>query len=146
MPQQEQVFMDEGEILVTNARIRLQGGKTFATANVTSVATKVRQLEAPPAPSKQGPGCLIAFGVMWALIGLGNLSSVTGFVVLAISAALIYGGWQWMSSLKAPARPNPEYVLMIGSASGESEGMVSMDEALVARISDAINDALISRG
>ncbi|HOF87608.1 MAG TPA: DUF6232 family protein [Armatimonadota bacterium] len=146
--QQEQVFLETSEILITNARIRLQGGKTFATANVTSVSTQIVEYPQPPEPSKKGPIIMIIIGALIGLSSLGNFGSNAGgaFFGLLIGAGLVFGGIQWYKSLKAPERERPDYLLMIGSASGELEGMRSKDQALIARVAEAINQAMIARG
>ena len=142
MSSQEQVFLQESDILVTSARVRLHGGKTFATANITSVSTEIKEY---PAPSKQGPGCVIAAGALLGLGGLGSLGSSSGGSIfgLLFGAAVVFAGIQWLKSIK---KPKPDYILMIGSASGEAEGMRSKDKALIERASNAINDAIIARG
>lgn len=48
----DKVFYDQGGITVTTTLITLAGGKTYATANVTSVSTEVIQ--------ESGGCCLLA--------------------------------------------------------------------------------------
>jgi len=140
--QQEKIIFQASDMLITNARIRLQGGKTFSTANVTSVQTTIHEY---PEPSKAGPIWLIVIGIFFGLGGFGSIGSSLGggFFLLLIAAALILGGVMWIKSI---VREKPDYILMIGSASGETEGMRSKDQSLIARVSDAINDAIVARG
>jgi hypothetical protein len=146
---EEREFFRSGEVLVTNTRVQLGGGKTFALANVTSVSTQIIQ---PPAPPRSpAAGCattLIAVGVIGALLGLVGMGGSVGgglLVLLIFGALPIWLGVLWLRSAR-PKPTKPEYALMIGSASGEREGMRSADPDLIARIADAINAAIVSRG
>lgn len=138
----EQEVFQEGDILVSTARIRLHGGKTYSTANVTSVSTKITEY---PNPSKQGPVVLMGIGGVLGLIGLGSLGDnvVGGAFWVLVAAAVVYGGFLWFRRIR---KPEPDYILLIGSASGESEGMQSKDKGLIQRVAEAINEAIVARG
>lgn len=142
MSSQEQKIFQEADVLVTTARISLHGGKTYATANVTSVSTKIREYSNP---SKRGPLILMGIGILLALGGLSSIGGnfVGGALWTLVGAALAYGGFLWFKSIK---KPKPDYILLIGSASGESEGMEAKDEELIGRVADAINKAIVARG
>jgi len=139
----EQRFFDDCGVLVTSARIEFPGGKTFATANVTSVSTEVVQ------PPKQSAGCqtlLIVAGVLGALFSLVVMQHGAGtglLLLLLIGGAPIALGVWWLTKLKPPL---PTHVINISSASGEVEGMRSTDRQLIEHITGAIKDAIVARG
>lgn len=114
----EQVFLREGDIMVTKARF-VTPGQTFAMSGITAVRTGV----APP--NRTGPWILIGVGVCCAW-GLGTIP--------------IIGGIVWMVKQK------PEYVVFLASASGESGAYASKDQDFVRRVADALNEAIIARG
>lgn len=139
----EEVFFSGGNVLVTNTRIQFAGGKTFATANITSVWNEVIQ---PEKPSTGGPVKVIAAGCLGALFGLIGMggSALGGFMILLLfGAAPIALGILWLRSIR---QPEPWHVIKIGSASGEQEGMRATDRRVIAEITEAINKAIVARG
>ena len=130
-------FFSAGEISVTSTLVTLAGGKTYATANITSVTTEVEEPEAGCAQGLMGCGGFVA------LVGLILMCSGEaggGFVVLLLAAGVIVGGVHWRKSLR------PQYVLKIASAAGEVEGMRSPDRELVESVNTAIRQAISVRG
>ena len=140
----EQVFLQERDVSVTSTLVALSGGKTYATANITSVSTAV--VPAPP-PNIGCPIVLLAIGAFGAMIGL--LTMVLGEVgggllaLFFLGGVPIGGGILWLVNTKKPVET---YALMIASAAGETEGMRSADRAFVARVADAILRAIAARG
>ncbi|MBP8952467.1 MAG: hypothetical protein KBI47_08760 [Armatimonadetes bacterium] len=139
---EDHVFYESDGISVTSTLVTLMGGKTYATANITSVSTE----KVTPPPRSVGCqiiliiigalGVLGAFGVMGGDVG-------SGFGALVVSGGVLAGGIFW---LKATKTPQPTYVLKIASASGEAEGMRSSDRQLIADVSSAIMKAIAARG
>ncbi|HLZ60106.1 MAG TPA: DUF6232 family protein [Ktedonosporobacter sp.] len=121
----EQVFFSENGVNITNARA-VVGGKTYAMSNITSVTMAKKKIN-------------IFLLVVLGLIGLGSLSvigqsPIVALVILAICAALIY------------FLVKPSYRVILGSASGEAEALVSSNRTQIERIVSAMNDAIIKRG
>jgi hypothetical protein len=125
---EEQVFLQEGDVSVSNARATL-GGKTYAMANITSVAMAVT-----PASRKLG----IIIAIVGFLIFLAGASNSTGGALFGI--LVLAGG----TALAAMAKAT--YVVRLGSASGEADGLTSKDRAFIDRIVGALNKAMVARG
>jgi len=132
---EEQVFLNEGGVYVTNSRV-VVGGTTYSTANITSVSTT---------KTPASPGCAFA------LIGFGCLGFVSGLMFLANDTSgaigalifwvlIIAGGVSWLRKLK------PTFHVILASASGESKALNSKDEAFVDQVAGAVNQALVHRG
>ncbi|OQC36126.1 MAG: hypothetical protein BWX64_02198 [Acidobacteria bacterium ADurb.Bin051] len=132
----EHVFLNEGNIYVSNTKIVLTG-TTYATANITSVAARIT-------PPKQGCAItLIIVGVLSVLGALGSFGSAgagESVVAVGFAAAILAAGVLWLRALK------PTYHVFLASASGEVQGLSSKDEALVDRVVAAITDAITHRG
>ncbi len=131
----EQALLQEGTVQITDKRAVLSG-KTYSMANITSVSS----LELKPTVAL--PGVLIALGVVSLILYVVLLASdqnVTGLLILGL--LLGGGGAVWYF-----AKGGTKYVVRIGSASGEVDGLVSSDQAYVERIVKAMNDAIVLRG
>jgi len=127
----ETIYYQDGSITVTNARAVL-GSKTYAMANITSVSMG-------EIPANRTPGILVA------VIGLAILACsasagsdgaggiIGGLVVAGFGAFLAYAA-------------KTQYVVKIGSASGESNALTSKDREHIQKIVNAINEAIIKRG
>jgi len=124
----ETKFFEQGEVLVTNARL-VKGGQTFAMAGVTSVRTAVE------APSKKGPAILIVIGIIFFLAGLASSVGVVIFGLILVAAGI----W-WLTTIK-----NIYHVILV-SASGENKAISDNNQEYVGGIVTAINEALIHRG
>jgi hypothetical protein len=132
----ERVFLNEGNLYVSNTKIVLSG-TTYATANITSVAKRFTP------PSR---GCAIALIILGALGFLATLvafkaaeagQSVGGIFVAVL---ILASGILWFRTLK------PTYHVVLASASGEQQGLSSKDNALVDRAIAAITNAITHRG
>jgi len=132
----EQVFLDDMNIYVSNTRVVL-GGTTYATANLTSVSKRF---------TPASKGCAIALAAVGILCTLGSLGTVfskdfgSGLVMFLIFGAIAAVGILWLRSLK------PIYHVILASASGEQEGLSSKDHDLVNRVVSAITSAIAHRG
>ncbi len=130
MAEEVSIYRD-AQIQVTNLRAMLPG-KTYAMANVTSVAVFTQS-------ASKAPGILLAiFGGLIVLIGLPSsdvrgCAFFFGFVLLAIGVA-------YASSQKTV------YWVRIGSASGETNALSSHDYDHISRIVNAMNEAIVQRG
>jgi hypothetical protein len=133
---EEQIFLNENNVFVSNTRVILHG-TTYATANITSVAKR---------RTPANTGCaviLIVFGVMAVLVALTGFAGDNpggAFGGLVISGAILAAGIFWLRSLK------PTYHVYLASASAERHGLSSQDQALVDRVTNAISDAITYRG
>ena len=118
-------FYKDNEVSVTNARF-LVSGVTYAMSGITSV-TKLRH----PA-KKSGAIWTIIIGIIF-LFFSGALFKVSGFLLIAL------GIWIF-TQLK------DDYIVILKSASGESEALTSRNEAYIDTVISALNDSLIHRG
>ena len=132
----EHVFLDEGNIYVSNTKVIL-AGTTYSTANITSVSKRF---------TPANKGCAVLLTVLGALLTLGSLGPLfskdfgAGLVMLLVCGGITAIGYFWLQSLK------PTYHVVLASASGEREGMTSKDHDLVNRVISAITDAITHRG
>ncbi len=136
------IFNREG-VVVTTARVTLWEGKTYSTANITSVRTDV----IPPPPVSTGcQTTLIVIGVIGCLIGFGVMTSSvsSGLATLLFAGGVPLAlGILWLKSLK---RPLPTYRVLISSAAGEQEALRSENQAFIADVANAIIGAIAMRG
>ena len=127
----ETTYYQDGGITVTNARAVL-GAKTYAMANITSVSMG-------EIPANRAPGVVVAL-IGLAIAGCSASAGsdatsgiVIGVIVLGIGIAIA-------------AAVKIQYVVKIGSASGESNALVAKDKEYIQKIVNAVNEAIIKRG
>ena len=129
---QERTLFQEGDVQITDKRVVL-GSKTYSMANITSVSTvEVKPMVALPI-------VMIALGGISIIVYIYMLTeaeSVTG--LLALGLILGGAGGIWYASKRGSI-----YIVRIGSASGEVDGMISKDRNLIDRIVKAINNAIV---
>jgi hypothetical protein len=118
----EKVFFEEGSIKVTNSRF-IAGAQTYAMSGVTSVRSAVHL------PKRTGIYILGGVGLLMLVGG----AEIAGILALGIAVAL------WFVN-------KPKYSVALTSASGETDAHLSPDQDLIARIVNAINEAIIHRG
>jgi hypothetical protein len=121
---QETTFLAGNDVSVTNARFIAQG-QTYAMSGITSVQSFRQD------PSRKGPIILAIVGGL-ALLG-GGTSSVVGLLLMAGAAA-----W-WLTT-------KPEYSVLLNSASGEAKALASKDGQFIAKVVNALNEAIVHRG
>lgn len=126
-PPEERVFYStaDNSVRITNTRAII-GGKTYAMSNITSVTIVQKKIN-------------IVLVVILALIGLASLffigqSPIVTLVIVAACAGLIF------------LLVRPSYAMRLGSASGESEALVSRNKPQVEQITSAMNEAIVHRG
>ncbi|MEO8143084.1 MAG: DUF6232 family protein [Betaproteobacteria bacterium] len=125
----EHVFFQEAEIIVTNARF-VVGSQTFAMRNITSVrAEKVEE-------KFEYPGYLMLLGVVIALIGFASAGIPVGIIGIAMSAGGIYWAWNQDSA----------YAVVLTTSGGEVSAHQSNDRQLIAGIVKGLNDSIVARG
>jgi hypothetical protein len=127
----ETTYYQDGSITVTNARAVL-GAKTFAMANITSVS-----MGEIPANRKPGIGVAL-FGLVIAGCASSGGSGAGGGVIFGM---LIIG-----VGIAIAAAVKDQYVVKIGSASGESNALMDKNREYIQKIVKAVNDAIIKRG
>lgn len=143
---EEVTYYSDGAIRVTNARAVL-GGKTYAMANITSVTMgKI--------PANRTAGIVIALAglviascagcpAVFALSSSG--SDTTVFWVASVGVGLL-GLLALAAGIAVAAGAQPSYVVRLGSASGETNALVSRDQEYIQKIVSALNEAIIRRG
>ena len=132
----ETTYLKTGDVLVTNARVVI-GSTTYALANVTSVSSIVIPPDRSQAEGRVG--CAAVMGLaLCAIVASSGLVALAVVLLLVILVAAFVAGRR----IKA----NPTYVIRLGSSSGESEALRSDDKDRIAKIVDAVNAAIISRG
>lgn len=126
----EKEFFNNGAVRVTNSRV-VANGKTFAVNTLTSVE-----------PLQKAPTYgVIAIGIILLFIGLGFL---VANVIIAILLILAGGGILYKGILDEFMKPL--YYVQIYTASGKAHAVSDRDKALILKIVDAINDAIVHRG
>ena len=121
----EQVFFEQGNVKVTNARF-IVDSKTYAMNGVTSVKSSI----VPP----NRTGAIIAIGV--GLLMVFAAEGAAKIIGIAIAAA---GAW-FLSQQKST------HSVYLSSASGEVQALSDTDESYINSVVHALNEALIHRG
>ena len=121
---EEQTFLSEGGVSVTNARF-MTPGQTYAMSGVTSVKS------ARSDPSRKPPIIMGIIGVL-ALAGGGSVA-IVGLFLIAGAVAM------WF--LQKPA-----FHVLLNSASGENTALTNKDEQFITKVVAALNDAIVHRG
>lgn len=132
MSEETEFYSDSRGVRVTDKRVILED-KTYALANITSVATFAEQ------PSRRGPILFVAVGliiIFWGIASLTSAGAAAGFIFGGILAAL---GVIWYKGCK------PIWHLKIASASGEQSPLHSTRESYITGIANAINAAIVHR-
>jgi len=83
-------------------------------------------------------------GIVIAVLGF-----IGGVFVGAISEQLLFtllGFLALFGGIALAVMAKPSYIVRIGSASGEAEGLVSKDKDYIMKIIKAMNEAIIKRG
>ena len=121
-------YSDENGVRITRTRA-IFGSTTYSMANLSSVRTVVR----PPNRSR---------GISTALVGIVTLviGYNTGVEITAAGVVIILLGILIASMAKGI------YYVMISSSSGESKAISSSDKDYINSITQALNEAIISRG
>ena len=125
---------DQGQgdgVEVTSTRA-VFGAKTYAMVNLTSVSMGV-------IPANRTHGIVVA---------------VVGLVITMCGAAagrdggpiLLFGILALIGGLVLAAVAKEQYAVRIGSAGGESDGLVSPDKGRIQEIVNAVSQAIIKRG
>ncbi len=131
MATQEALFFQDENVIVTNARVVIDA-KTYAMANITSVVMG-------EARANRSPGTIIFL--------VGMLIAVVGTQVGSIGLVLVFFGILiLLLGIVAAIRAKPKYVVIIESASGETNALVSTNRTWIQKIVNAINEAIIKRG
>ena len=125
----EETFYSRGNIHITNARAVL-GGKTYAMANITSVAMAKR-------PANRTLGIVVALvGII--LAACGGIGDTSLWIILGVLALL--------TGIVMAVITKPSYIVRLGSASGESDALSSKDQEYIREIVGAVNEAIVRRG
>ena len=129
MASEETVYYQDEKVRITNSRAVI-GDKTFAMANITSVAAEVTR------GNYLLPVLLLPAGLCTASIGL--LSDEQSIFVVGIIFIL--------AAFAVSGQAKNRYSVTIGSASGESNALTSTDKDYISDIVEAMNEAIIQRG
>jgi hypothetical protein len=139
-PAQEVViYQDPTGIYISNMRAVL-GPRTYSISNITSVSINV-----VPAKQDVGTWLLVVGGLFWVgaiwYFQSRNTTDALGFALAVIGTVLIGAGiYDFVLNWKT------RFAARIGSASGETDGIVSPDERYIRTIVGALNEAMIRRG
>ena len=126
----EEVIYRDGNITVTNTRAIL-GGKTYAMANVTSVAMGKKA-------ANRAPGIIVT---LVGVIVAGCTISGDGFGVGAVIGIMLL-----VAGIVVAVLVKDKYIVSIGSASGEINALTSPSKEYIMKIVVAINKAIARRG
>lgn len=118
MTQEEKVYLDEGGVIVTSARFVVPG-QTYAMSGITSVK----------GVSKSTLVASVIIGLFGLVIAVS--SSYVGALIIGVAVL-----WFFQS----------KHIVMLTTASGESEALSSRDQKRITRIIEALNNAIIGRG
>jgi hypothetical protein len=132
---QETVFYQDERVTVTQERVIIDD-KTFPMANITSVSWSTES------PKRLWPIVMLGLGGLVASVGLvvwilGDAS--TSWCTGLSTVIAVLGGLLFLSS-------EAKYIVTIGSASGETRALTTLDKEYAQRVAEAINEAIIQRG
>ena len=125
----ENSLFEAGGVSVTDKRLIVPGGDTYAIAQISSIKTRMSQ------PSRKGPLVLIGLGVCMFIFGLDE-GGLLG-VVMGLAAGL--GGAYWFTRIK------PVYHIIMSFAGSETEALSSVDAVLIENVVNAVNRAIVDR-
>jgi hypothetical protein len=146
---EETVYYQDNAVTITSTRAIL-GGSTYTMVNISSVKIGKKPPDLRPAIALGAIGSLCTAcsacsflatlqtasqqgsEAVGAIIGTG-ISTLLGLAIIGVAIFLFV-------MLK------PKYIVRIGSASGETDGLISKDLVYVQTIVDAISTAIINRG
>ena len=127
----ESIYYQDSNITITNAHAIL-GSKTYAMANITSVSMGT------VAANRTAGISISLFGF---IVFLCSLMGRNVFLVGVLGAVIFIGlGIYLAYSAK------PQYTVIIGSSSGESNALSAHDSEYIQRIVNSINEAIVKRG
>lgn len=121
----EQIFLDKGDVRVTNTRF-IVNGQTYAISNVTSVKFGIEE------PDKAVPIIAVLSGLLF-FLGKHWLFFLSGLFLI------VYGIF-FFNSAKA------QYSVILHTSSGETQALKSMDKSYIEIVVSALNKAIVSRG
>jgi hypothetical protein len=156
---QEQIFLQEGGVIVSQARFVVPG-QTFAMQSISSVSQNVVP------PTRKWPISLVAVGVLVLLISFTTLPDSGGIVMLLMGLAIAVLGAVWFRSkkpdyqvvLNASTTTSTSRTALLGTGIGVGGAVTSTsgqnftiafsskNREFVARIVNALNNALVARG
>jgi len=127
----EKTYFSDDAITVTSSRAVI-GGKTYAMANITSVSKAKRP------PNTSGATVLVVLGALMFLCAFAGTNTglfvgLPGVVLAAIGVVMFM-------------RATPDFIVRLGSASGEANALVHKDEAYIQQIVAAVSAAIVDRG
>jgi len=138
MSTRETTYYQDSNIMVTNIRAVL-GSKTYVMANVTSVS--MGQI-----PANRDGGIVFVMGGLLLPLMCFGCSFIDKFSSDNLLFAIIIGGLCAGLGVFLAYAAKPQYVVRIGSASGESNALISNDRDYIQKIVNAVNEAIIKRG
>ena len=121
---EDRKFIDENGVSVSRSRFMVSG-QTYAMSGITSVKSYQQN------PNRAGPIILGSLGLLGLAMGLDAFAGA----VIAIGIAIAW----WVLS-------KPKYSVLLSSASGEVKALTSTDGPFIARVINALNDAIVHRG
>ena len=129
MATERSYYSDEKGVNITGTRA-IFGSTTYSMANISSVSTREE-------PAKRALGIWIAIiGLLLLIIGVSASLTwliIGGIVILGIGALIAWAA-------------KGTYYVKISSASGEVDALSSSDKEYIAKVVQALNEAIISRG
>ncbi|MBN8806778.1 MAG: hypothetical protein J0I47_00855 [Sphingomonas sp.] len=121
----EDIFYETPDVKVTNARF-IVANQTYAMNGVTSV----KNITIPP--NRTGAIIAIVVGLLLLVSGSAGVK-VLGIAIIALGIFLIVNA-------------KAEHVVVLHSASGETQALRSTDEQHIRDVIGALNDSLVHRG
>jgi hypothetical protein len=119
----EQIFFENGKVTVSKNQFIVEN-QTFTLDSIASI-----KIETIP-PSRRLSGNTAIIGAL--CLSLDELFFVIGLILLAVA------GFLWK-------RTKPQYSIILNTASGEKQALVSDNEEYIKQVFFALNEALVSR-
>jgi hypothetical protein len=130
-PREEKAYLESKDATITTTRAIISG-KTYTMSHVTSVqAAKIPKSQTWPVITILAGGALL-------LGGLTDTSAYGGCLGFGILLLVIGIGWAVSNKDK--------YAVRIGSSSGETDALVSVNQKAIQKVVDALQEAIVERG
>lgn len=136
-PRGERTYYSQGGVTITSTRA-VVGATTYAMANITSVSMGV-------VPPSRGGGIALAILGIIVLVCSGGISFEPSLSTVVTVGGLVGVGLLVLGIILA-VRAKAQYVVKIGSASGESNLLSSPNQRYIRAIVDAMSNAIVDRG